>query len=472
MSSNSKGHTLRSQLFFNPLCCFLLVFLLSATSSARADSLDPFRFQLLWTPQAQFLGYYVADVLGYYEEEGLAVDIIPGGPTTQTTELLLSRDVDAVNEWLSTALAARQSGLPIINVAQLLQHTGFALICHRDRGIRQPLDLKGKVIGVWNNGTHTPVATWLAQNGVSLDDIPLSARLVEQAMDVVEAWNDPAIDCVSAMSYNEYWTLLEYAGSPTELTIFDFSDLGFDFLEDGIYVDERRLNEPEFRDRLARFLAASLRGWEYALQRPEESITMLTALFPELDRRQQIHMINDIARLIDADELPLGYMRVEAYDQTVGLFLPNYSRVPFLASREGRGWTHAIWSQLEETSEGVYDAEVRYRLDQVLNYRAFYILDLVGTLAFAIAGLARAQVRQYSVWGAFALAGLAATGGGTLRDLLVGGDRHPPFIFHDPNYLYIVVGIVLLGSIINALSPQPMAFRSRFPRTLLVIDTV
>lgn len=458
--------------FFNPINCFLFVFLICAGDGSRADALDPFRLQLLWTPQAQFLGYYVADVLGYYEEEGLTVDIIPGGPTTQTTELLLTREVDAVSEWLSTALMARESGVPIINVAQLFQHTGFALICHRERGIRQPLDLKNKIISVWKNGTQTPVSTWLAQNSVSVNKGPLSARLVDQPMDVLEAWNDPAIDCVSAMSYNEYWTLLEYAGNPTELTIFDFSDLGFDFLEDGIYVDERRLDEPEFRDRLARFLEASLRGWEYALRRPEESITMLTALFPELDRRHQLHMIKDIARLIDADELPLGYMRVEAYDQTVGLFLPNHSRVPFLASRESRGWTHAIWSQLEETSEGVYDAEVRYRLDQVLNYRAFYILDLVGTLAFAIAGLARAQLRRYSVWGAFALAGLAATGGGTLRDLLVGGDRHPPFLFHDPNYIYIVVGIVMLGSIVNALSRQPMAFRNRFPKSLLVIDTV
>ncbi|MEM9257172.1 MAG: ABC transporter substrate-binding protein [Pseudomonadota bacterium] len=455
----------------NPLRLALLLVLLGTPASLSAESLQPFRFQLLWTPQAQFLGYYMADVLGYYEEHGLAVEILPGGPTVRTTQRLQSGQVDAINEWLPTALTERENGIPLINVAQIFQHTGFMLICHRDRGIRQPADLQGKTIGVWQNGSYLPVTGWLNRSGLTIGEDPGNVQLYQQSADVLQAWNNPSIDCVSAMSYNEYWTLLKDGGSATNLTIFDFAELGFSFLEDGIYVDPGRLKDPKFRDRLGRFLDASLRGWQYALSRPGESVTILTQLF-ELDERHQLHMINEIARLIDAQEIPLGYLRVEAYDQTLDFFRLDVPDTDFLASQGRRIWTHDVWSQLDETSYGVYDAEVRYRLQQVLNYNAFYLLDLLGTLAFAIAGFARAQQRKYSIWGALALASLAAVGGGTLRDLLVGGDRHPPFIFGDPNYLYIIASVVLFGSLSHILSRNPQPLGEKFPRLLLVIDTV
>lgn len=89
----------------------LLLFLLLAVSPARAETPEPFTLQLNWLPQAQFLGYFVAEALGYYEQEGLAVSILPGGPGIQQAQILREGRADAVVEWLSTALAEREKAI-------------------------------------------------------------------------------------------------------------------------------------------------------------------------------------------------------------------------------------------------------------------------------------------------------------------------------------------------------------------------
>lgn len=81
--------------------------------------------------------------------------------------------------------------------------------------------------------------------------------------------------------------------------------------------------------------------------------------------------------------------------------------------------------------------------------RWFYYLDLLGTLAFAIAGFLKAHQHRYDYFGAFMLTALPAVGGGTPRDVIVGGDRHPPFVFNDPTYLYIVFGVVIVGTLLS-----------------------
>ena len=88
-------------------------------------------------------------------------------------------------------------------------------------------------------------------------------------------------------------------------------------------------------------------------------------------------------------------------------------------------------------------------LGQVVNMRWFYYLDLLGTFAFAVAGFLKAHQHKYDYFGAFLLTALPAVGGGTLRDVIVGGERHPPFIFNDPTYLHIVFGVVIIGSVLS-----------------------
>jgi uncharacterized membrane protein YeiH/ABC-type nitrate/sulfonate/bicarbonate transport system substrate-binding protein len=450
---------------------WLILLLLAFFTPLHAHAEDSFSLQLKWTPQAQFMGFYVARALGLYENENLDVHILHGGPGINPTTVLRDGRADAIVEWLPTALAEREKGVRLVNVAQIFQHSGLLLVCRRDRGILKAEDIRGKTLSVWYGGNEVPLLHWLNKLNIDTNGGPDGVNIIEQ-QSVYDDWTRGQADCVSAMSYNEYWTLLERGVSLSDTTIFRFEDLGFGFLEDGIYVEESRLHDPVFADRLTRFLRASLQGWRYALERPYEAVELLLQSEPELNAGHQHRMAEEIVRLVDMQNHPLGLLQIGAYDRTVELLIARMTQGPYLNTNPGHAWTHDMWYKLDPSEDSAFSIEVRYRLQQVLSSNAFYILDLIGTLAFGIAGFARAQERRYDIWGALVLTSLPAVGGGTLRDVLVGGDRSPPFIFTDSNYIYIILAIVIIGSLVNLVSRHPRAVSERFPRLLLAIDTI
>ena len=151
---------------------FLLAVLAALTlgaASARAD--DNLTLQLKWVTQAQFAGYYVALAKGYYKAQGLNVTIKPGGPDVAPEQVLAGGGADVVVDWMPSALAAREKGLDIVNIAQVFQHSGLELTCRKDSGVATPATSKAKPSASgspatntrscpgWPNSTSPPVAT-------------------------------------------------------------------------------------------------------------------------------------------------------------------------------------------------------------------------------------------------------------------------------------------------------------------------
>ena len=440
--------------------------------AVSSQATDDFTLQLRWSDQAQFMGYYAAAALGYYEQENLNVALLPGGIGIEPMGAVREGRADAVVEWLSTVLISQAAGTQLVNVAQIFQRSGITIICHRDRGIVHREQLRNRTFSVWLNGSEVPLVKWLDSLRTELDEPLASARMIEQ-VGALEDWNSGVSDCVSALIYNEYWTLLESGLPLSSTTIFKFEDLGFNLLEDGIYVDAQRLTDPEFVDRLGRFLRASIRGWKYALERPREAVDLVIQVNPSLDRLHQIRMAEEIVGLVATDQHPLGLLQIEDYDRTTALLEGS------LGAKNGveqnvahHAWTHDLWYQITSDEQSAFSIEVRYRLEEILSTRWFYILDLIGTLAFGIAGFVRAEQRHYDIWGALVLTSLPAIGGGTVRDLLVGGDRYPPFIFTDSTYIYIVLAVVFVGALTNFYRRSPRAILEQFPRIFLVIDAI
>lgn len=448
---------------------YLLLFLGVMARPAQCE--EPFTLQLRWTHQAQFLGYYVADTLGMYEAEGLAVTIQPRGSHTSPLRTLQQGDADVAVEWLGAALSSRETLFPAVNVAQIFQKSSLMLICHRENGITQARDLRGKTLSVWPGSSETTVARWLESLERELLIEMNSVELVPQD-EVLVSWRDASVDCVSATSYNEYWTLLDAGLTLAEATLFRFEDLNRRTLEDGLYVDQQRLDDPKFVEHLTRFVRASLSGWAYAASRPVEAVEILVQRFPELDREEQLRMAMSVIPLLDTENSPLGRLDVKIFDENASLLGYQTDQQWALGEPNNKAWTHQVWRQLDHHQHSPLSDEVLYRLEQVLSGKAFYILDLIGTLAFGIAGFARAVERRYDLWGALMLTALPAVGGGTLRDIIVGGDRSPPFVFSDPTYIYIVLSIVIVGSLINYLRRDEINLAQRFSGVMLVIDTV
>lgn len=456
-----------------PLCWITGLLIATAANSQDSEpqALDNVTLQLRWVPQAQFIGYYVADTLGFYEQEGVSVSIVPGGPGVNPVESLSDGSVDVAVEWLSSALGSRELGHSPVNIAQIFQRSSLVIICKKERGIISTEDLINKTISVWDGSSSLGLTRWLTslerQYGRDARTIK-----VKQQEEIMTSWAEQSTDCISATSYNEYWQLLN-AGLPLdEARIFRLDNFESNLLEDGLYVDQERLKDPQFIDVVTRFTRASLSGWEYAVERPAEALEILLQRFPHLDRLHQTRMVTEIIRLINSPNQPIGRLAVEQFDAHA-VFLGYNKALSDVTNNLVKGaWSHSIWRMLDNYEHSPLSDEVLYRLEKVLSLPAFYVLDLLGTLAFGLAGFARASERQYDIWGAIVLTSLPAVGGGTLRDVIVGGDRHPAFVFSDPNYLYIVAIIVIVGTIWDRLAPSGRPLINTNSSLFLAIDTV
>jgi NitT/TauT family transport system substrate-binding protein len=322
----------------------LLLSLLAFAPSGEAR--ERVVLQLKWLPQAQFAGYYVAQAKGFYRQQGLDVTIEPGGPDLAPARALASGKADVAVDWLASALNARENGMPLVNIAQIFQRSGLELTCERDSGVRIPADLKGKTLAAWFGGNQFPFFAWMAKLGYSTTGPHPDVRVLHQGTGV-ELLTGRTAACISTMSYNEYWQVIDAGVSPADLVVFRYQDEGVATLEDGLYALGPRLADGAFRARLARFLRASIMGWSYALRHPRETVTIvLEAGDGKLDRRRQARMLREVARLVADGKHGIGYLAPADYRRTVEVLLSGKGNR--VIHREPRGaWTHQIWNLAE-----------------------------------------------------------------------------------------------------------------------------
>ena len=312
---------------------------LGLTGPALAQDMDELKLQLQWVTQAQFAGYYVAKDKGFYEEENLDVTILPGGPDIAPPQVLAGGGADVMLNWMPSALAAREKGLPVVNIAQPFKTSGLMLTCWKDTGIESVEDFRGKTIGVWFFGNEYPFLSWMSQAGIPTEGGEDGVTVLKQGFNV-----DPLLqrqaDCISTMTYNEYGQVLDAGVSEDELVTFLYEDQGVATLEDGIYTLEENLQDPEMVDKLARFVRASMKGWQYAVENPDEAagIVLDNDETGAQTEEHQKRMMGEIAKLIDAED---GSLDEADYQRTVDTLLAGGSDPVISAEPEG-AFTHEI----------------------------------------------------------------------------------------------------------------------------------
>ncbi len=309
---------------------------IAATSTASAQEVT---LQLKWVTQAQFAGYYVAKDQGFYEEEGLDVTIKPGGPDIAPVQVLVGGGADVVIDWMPSALAAREKGVPLVNIAQPFKSSGMMLTCRADSGITSPADFPGKTLGVWFFGNEYPFLSWMSQLGISTDGGENGVEVLKQGFNV-----DPILQgqaaCVSTMTYNEYWQIIDAGLSPDDLVTFKYEDEGVATLEDGLYVLEDRLADPEFQDEMVRFVRASMKGWKWAEENPDAAAEIVL----ENDEtgaqtiEHQRRMMGEIAKLTAGSN---GALDEADYQRTVDTLLGGGSD-PVITKQPEGAWTSMI----------------------------------------------------------------------------------------------------------------------------------
>jgi len=438
--------------------------------SARAGVADqqPLRVRLRWLPQAQFAGFYVAQDLDLFEREGLQVDLQPGGPQVNPLQQLIEGKTDVAMGWVSDALQQRLQGADIVNVAQLLQRPGTMLACRADAGVQQPADLRGKRIGTWFLGDQDDLGYWLRGHGLSLADVQL-VRQRPAARDLI----DGQVDCATAMSYNEFLTILDSGALKSNLFTVRFAQENSGFLEDGLYVRAADLRDPAKRDRLKRLLRGLAAGWRYTARYPDEAVAITQRFMASSDKEHQLDMLTEILQLMDLRR-GFGLLDPGSFARSVTIVGQGSGKPAAIARAAQGAWSLQIWrqAQIDGPQKGPLGPAGRHAFGQLVNNPWFYGLDLLGTAAFGFSGFLRALQRRYDLWGCFILTLLPAVGGGTLRDLLIGGMRSPPFIFKDSTYLLMVMAVMisglLLAKVLNAGAPETPWFN----RVLGICDSI
>jgi NitT/TauT family transport system substrate-binding protein len=290
-----------------------------ALSAAPAFAQDALTLQLKWVTQAQFAGYLVAESKGFYDEENLDITILPGGPNIAPEQVIAGGGADIIVTWMAAGMAARESGVPLVNIAQPFKRSGLMMICPTETGITSVADFPGHTLGVWFFGNEYPFFAWMNKEGIATDGSEGGVTVLQQSFDIQPMIQGQA-DCISVMTYNEYGQALDAGYGPDNLTIFNYTEMGNDLLEDGLYVLEDSLSDPAKVDAYTRFVRASMKGWAYAAENPEEAAQIVVDMddtgAATLDH--QLYMIGEVAKLVDPTDPKLD---MATYERTVKALL-------------------------------------------------------------------------------------------------------------------------------------------------------
>jgi NitT/TauT family transport system substrate-binding protein len=279
--------------------------------SAFCQDLRPVTFLPQWTPQAQFAGYYVAIQKGFYQRRGIDLRLLAGGPDSPPADMLRCRKTEFTTMFLSDAIKLRSKGADIVNVAQIGQKSGFILVARKSSGIFSPKDLNGKRVSLWSDFQIQPLAFFRKyQVHVTIAPQTYTINLFLQG----------GVDAACAMWYNEYHTLLNSGVNADELTTFFFDQHGLNFPEDGMYCLRETMNTD---DRICRdVVGASIEGWQYAFDHPDETIDIVMTYVKEANvgtnrvhQRWMLNRIRDIS-IISGRNAPMGTLSPDDF-QTV-----------------------------------------------------------------------------------------------------------------------------------------------------------
>jgi len=316
-----------------------LTVLALALASSTAMAAEKVTLQLKWVTQAQFAGYYVAKDKGFYSDAGLDVTINPGGPDVAPPQVIAGGAADVVIDWMPSALASREKGVALVNIAQPFKRSGMMLTCRKDSGIKSPKDFPGRTLGVWFYGNEYPFLSWMSKLGIPTDGSAGGVKVLKQGFNVDPILQKQA-DCVSTMTYNEYWQIIDAGLSPDELVVFKYEDQGVSTLEDGLYVLEKNLKNPAFIDKMARFVKASMKGWAWARdnQKAAAMIVLENDSTGAQTEKHQIRMMGEINKLTAGSD---GKLDPAAYERTVATLMGGGSD-PVISKKPVGAWTHVV----------------------------------------------------------------------------------------------------------------------------------
>ncbi|MBC7589894.1 MAG: ABC transporter substrate-binding protein [Salinibacterium sp.] len=298
----------------------------TGSDSGDFEPITDISLQLQWLPQAQFAGYYVALDQGYFEDEGFDnVDIIPSGGDIVPQDALVAGDVDFAVAWVPKVLGTLEAtGAELTDIAQVYQKSGTLQVSFKGDGVADVADFEGKRIGSWGFGNEWEIFAAMAAEGLDASGVSITTQDFS-----MNALLDGDVDAAQAMTYNEWAQILEVMNpatgklyQPEDFDVVSYEDTEGAMLQDAIWADTARLDDPAYADAAVRFLKAVTKGWIFARDNPEEAAAITydaainaEAAFP-VGPVHQTWQMNEVNKLIWAGG-DFGLIDQGAWNKTV-----------------------------------------------------------------------------------------------------------------------------------------------------------
>jgi NitT/TauT family transport system substrate-binding protein len=281
--------------------------------------------QLQWVTQAQFAGYIAALAKGFYSQQGLNVKIVPAGTdTVPQTTVDDGGSADFAVAWVPKALQSREKGANITDVGQVFQRSGTLQISMKSKNITSPAQLKGKTVGDWGFGNEYELFAGMTKAGL---DPGKDVKIVQQQFDM-NAFLAGDIDAAQAMIYNEYAQVLEAKNpktgklyQPADLNAINWNDQGTAMLQDALWANTTKLQDPAFQATTVKFLTASYQGWIYCASHATECRDDVVKAGSKLGASHQLWQTNEVNKLIWPSPQGIGMVDKAAWDRTVQVAL-------------------------------------------------------------------------------------------------------------------------------------------------------
>lgn len=289
-------------------------------TSTDAEGNATVKLQLQWFKQGQFAGYLAALDQGFYADQGLNVEILDGGTDIVPQTVLAQGQADYAIAWVPKALASREAGAGITDVAQIFQRSGTLQASFAAENITGAVDLRGKTVGNWGYGNEFELFAGMTEAGLNPSS---DVTLVQQQFDMNGLLSGD-IAAAQAMSYNEYAQLLETVNPATgqlytaaDFTTIDWNDEGVAMLQDAIWANTEKLSDDAYREQTVKFIAASLQGWAFCRDNVEQCRDITVAAGSTLGASHQLWQVNEVNKLIWPSPAGIGTIDEASWNRTV-----------------------------------------------------------------------------------------------------------------------------------------------------------
>ena len=256
--------------------------------ASSAQDAPPLVFTPQWTAQAQFAGYYVAEAKGFYREAGIKVQIVHPSATQPAMSRLRQNQCQATTLQLCQALEIVGDDMPLVNILQTSMNNAMVIVSAKDE---DPLKQKGARVGIWSVGFGQLAICMSIMDHLNYEFIRFAQN--------VNLFVSGALDATLAMSYNEYYQLVQAGIKMTDKNVYRFCDHGYNVQEDGVYM--KRDYYEKHREQAHKFAQASRKGWEWAAQHPEEALDIVMQYVDReniaTNRVMQRLMLKEVLRL-------------------------------------------------------------------------------------------------------------------------------------------------------------------------------